>query len=154
MSVVLISIVISFLPIPQLQVIQFNIFAFVIGMMMVSYKIPPPRPWYGALCVLILLAVERFFNSYPFMMDCFISAAIIQLYRSVSIHKYVSKALSFIGKHSMNIFLFHTFIFYFWFQQFIYASRNPIIIFLTLLAICLPISIALEWIKKYTIYKF
>ena len=59
----------------------------------------------------------------------------------------------YLGKHSMNIFLFHTFIFYFWFQDFVYSSRIPIIIFLTLLAICLPISIVLEWIKKYTIYK-
>ena len=87
------------------------------------------------------------------MMDCLLSAAIIQLYRSVNIHKYITKVLAFIGKHSMNIFLFHTFIFYFWFQDIVYASRNPIIIFLTLLAICIPISMALEWIKKYTIYK-
>ena len=42
LSVLLISIVISFLPIPQLLVIQFNILAFVIGLMIVSYKIPPP----------------------------------------------------------------------------------------------------------------
>ena len=61
--------------------------------------------------------------------------------------------MAFLGKHSMNIFLFHTFIFYFWFQNIIYASRNPIIIFFTLLAICIPISIVLEWMKRYTIYK-
>lgn len=61
--------------------------------------------------------------------------------------------MSFLGKHSMNIFLFHTFIFVFWFQDFIYCSRNPIVIFFTLLFICIPISMLLEWIKKYTIYR-
>lgn len=48
----------------------------------------------------------------------------------------------------MNIFLFHTFIYYYWFRDFIYSSRNPIIIYILLLAICLVISFTLEYIKK------
>ena len=48
----------------------------------------------------------------------------------------------------MNIFLFHTFIYYYYFEQFIFYSRNPIIIYSTLLAICLIISVIIEIVKK------
>lgn len=48
----------------------------------------------------------------------------------------------------MNIFLFHTFIFYMWFQDIIYITRNPLVIFLELLISCLLISVVLESIKK------
>lgn len=48
----------------------------------------------------------------------------------------------------MNIFLFHNFIYLSYFQDFIYASRNPVIIFFTLLVACIPISIAINYIKR------
>lgn len=69
-------------------------------------------------------------------------------YKSIYIPEAIAKALEFLGKHSMNIFLFHTFIFYMWFRNFIYASRNPLIIFLELFIACLLISIVLECVKK------
>ncbi len=56
--------------------------------------------------------------------------------------------LSFIGVHSMNIFLFHTFIYYYYWQDLIYWTRNPFLIFLTLLIVSLIISIAIETVKK------
>lgn len=86
-------------------------------------------------------------------MDVAITITLIETYTSVTVSNRFSTCLAFIGRHSMNIFLFHTFIFCFWFRDFIYASRNPIIIFSLLLGICLIISIVLEYIKKYTIYR-
>lgn len=55
-------------------------------------------------------------------------------------HPTVSVALQFVGRQSMNIFLFHTFIYYYWFHTFIYAPRHPLLIFLLLLVICLIVS--------------
>ena len=152
LSVVLASIVISFIPISHFAVIQFNILAFVIGIIMVLYKSPPFSYMIYAF-LLSLLAILRIINAYPLMFDCFLSTALVQLYRCISIYAPIKQALAFIGRHSMNIFLFHTFIFGIWFQDFIYASRNPIIIFLTLLLLCIPISMLLERIKKYTILR-
>ena len=152
-SLLLMSIAASFLPIPQLTVIKFYIVAFVIGMIMVVRMIPSPNNVILPIVVFVVLIVVRNFNSYPLLIDTFISVALVQLYRSIKLHEWICVGLSFVGKHSMNIFLFHTFIFYFWFQDIVYASRNPIIIFFTLLAICILISMALELIKKYTIYK-
>lgn len=68
-------------------------------------------------------------------------------YKLLYIPKIIKDIFSFLGKHSMNIFLFHTFIFLYWFKDFIYYTRNPIIIFFSLLIPCLIISIAIEKIK-------
>ena len=154
LSVVLLTLIISFLPIPFIDVIKFNIVAFSLGMWMATIKNASPRQSLWIVLLLVLLyAVERNINSYPLLIDCILALLIVKLYQSIICPEIVKNVMAFLGKHSMNIFLFHTFIFLFWFQDIVYASRNPIIIFLTLLAICLLISIALEWIKKYTIYR-
>ncbi|AFL68171.1 acyltransferase family protein [Sulfurospirillum barnesii] len=57
------------------------------------------------------------------------------------------KALEFIGVHSFNIFLFHTFIYYYYFPDFIYGFYSPLLIFLVLLGVCLLISMVIERFK-------
>ena len=149
--------VLSFLPIPFLYAIQFNIIAFVLGMWMANTKsTPTTRTGIFLIFIfsmLVVLCLLRNNNLYPILVDALISFLMVLTYKLIHTPRIFSISLSFLGRHSMNIFLFHTFIFKFWFKDFVYSSRNPIIIFLTLLAICLLISIALEWIKKYTIYK-
>ncbi len=61
---------------------------------------------------------------------------------------YAKKALEFVGVHSFNIFLFHTFIYYYYAKDFIYSFSNPVVMFVVLLGICLVISVAIEWFKK------
>jgi len=141
--------VISFYPLPF--GLRFNILAFTLGMCD-DRKTHPIPVSIGVFLVILYLAIRNM-NQYPVMIDCLLTLLFVYLYQCLRIPSFLKKSLAFLGKHSMNIFLFHTFIFYFWFQDYIYASRNPIIIFLTLLAICIPISILLEWIKKFTIYK-
>jgi membrane-bound acyltransferase YfiQ involved in biofilm formation len=60
----------------------------------------------------------------------------------------LESGLAFLGTHLFNIFLFHTFIFYFFFPDFIYSFKNPVLIFLVLLVLCLGISCILELTKK------
>lgn len=60
---------------------------------------------------------------------------------------YVSTALEFLGKHSMNIYYVHSFIRK-RFMGVIYASGSPLIIPLTLLAAALCVSIVIELLKK------
>ena len=62
--------------------------------------------------------------------------------------KYVRNILNFLGKHSMNIFLIHTFIRHYYFKDFIYSFKYSIVIVLVLLGISLAISILIEFIKK------
>lgn len=66
----------------------------------------------------------------------------------VLVSGYAKKTLEFIGVHSFNIFLFHTFIYYYYFPNFIYSFQNPLLIFAVLLGICLLISVGIEAFKK------
>lgn len=52
----------------------------------------------------------------------------------------------------MNIFLIHTFIFYYWFSDFIYAFRYDVCIVAALLATSLIASCVIEWLKRLLKY--
>lgn len=57
--------------------------------------------------------------------------------------------LVFLGRHAINIFLLHTFIFSYFFHSFIYSFENPFLIFLALLCSSLLLSFILEYLKKH-----
>ena len=56
--------------------------------------------------------------------------------------------LGFLGRHLFNIFLFHTFIYFYFWPELIYAPRNPVAILGLLLGICLAVSLLLERLKS------
>lgn len=60
------------------------------------------------------------------------------------------KVISFVGKHSMNIYLVHTFFYMALWQKYIYYFKYAGITFLLLLVSCLLYSVALELIKRVT----
>ena len=57
-------------------------------------------------------------------------------------------AMQYVGKHSMNMYLTHTFIFGYFFHDFIYGFKFPILIFLALFATSLLLSICIEFAKR------
>lgn len=56
--------------------------------------------------------------------------------------------LQFIGKHSMNMYLTHTFVFCYFFHDFIYGLEYPILMFLALFGISMLISVIVELVKN------
>ena len=74
---------------------------------------------------------------------------ILFIYELTISFKLVEILLSFLGKHLFNIFLFHTFIYYYYWEAFIYSFKYPVLIFLVLLSICIVLSIMIEFLKKY-----
>lgn len=64
----------------------------------------------------------------------------------------LGRCLAFLGKHSSNIYWMHTLIFFYWFPKYFYALHNPILIFITLMGICLLLSIGIEWAKEKSHY--
>lgn len=156
--VILCGMAISFLPISLIiGPIKFYILAFVIGVyspngLIISCLPPPHTRGYHAIALwgilTFLLISERPFNSYPLLVDVAIVCSLFVTYLLLPIPSCIEKVLSFIGRHSMNIFLFHTFIYYYWFKDFIYHTRNPFLIFMTLLLVCLVISMGIEYLKK------
>ncbi|MBQ8823519.1 MAG: acyltransferase family protein [Lachnospiraceae bacterium] len=61
---------------------------------------------------------------------------------------FVNKVLEFIGKHSMNIYLVHTFFYMMLWQKFIYQFKYAPLILVVLLVVCLLYSVVLELVKK------
>ena len=110
----------------------------------------------GKIIVLLsipVLIAARLFLDFKFITDTLLSISFTCTILSISLSEIINKSLAFVGKHSMNIFLFHTFIFSHWFKSLIYFQKNPILIFLVFLAICLLISMMLEWVKSKTLYR-
>ncbi len=61
-----------------------------------------------------------------------------------------SKSLSYIGKHSMNMYMTHSFFFHYFtaFSLFVYSFNYSILIFVVLVLLSLVVSITIEFIKE------
>ena len=67
--------------------------------------------------------------------------------------KWLVKGLGFLGKHSMNIFLIHSFYRDVFFHEFTYSFYYAWLDYIVLMAISLVTSIVLEWFKKLIRYE-
>ena len=67
--------------------------------------------------------------------------------------KWFVKGLGFLGKHSMNIFLIHSFYRDVFFHEFTYSFYYAWLDYIVLMAISLVTSIVLEWFKKLIRYE-
>jgi hypothetical protein len=102
------------------------------------------------MCFLVLARGMRFI---PFFngirIDAFLAVNVILL--SIIVIRNIpclNSLLQYLGKHSMNMYMIHTFIYYYWFNRFIYSFEYPVLIFVALTCISLGISILLELLKK------
>ena len=60
--------------------------------------------------------------------------------------------LEALGKQSGLIFLFHTFIFSYYFKDLLYSLKYPVLIFAVLMAVCYVIALVLERLMDITKY--
>ena len=70
------------------------------------------------------------------------------LFPLLRVDKYSMAVLQFLGKHSLNIWLIHTWLCYYLFKDLIYGLKYPILIFVATLLLSLLISIIVEIIYK------
>lgn len=110
-----------------------------------------------------LLAIIVIIRMYPIIphwfgirIDGFVTCAIaLCLITILRCNKYLMSSFAFLGKHSMNIYMTHTFFYVYWHPEWLHACewlRGGG--FAILLSICLAISIMLEYIKeKVGVYK-
>lgn len=101
-----------------------------------------------AACILVRQNKEVQ-NNYLYIVDAAIAFFLVCfagiLLSQVPVLKQI---LRFIGKHSMNIYLVHTFFYLLLWQKYIYAFRYAWLILPVLLGVCLLYSIVLEIVKK------
>ena len=127
--------------IPMLLCCSSYCLAFICG---VSFCVVRPSVVWGGRFLFLLCFVAvclfRFKIQDPMLWDSAIVLFVVVIYKSISCPSWVAAGLAFLGKHSFNIFLFHTFIYLIYFHPFIYWSKNPVLIFLTLLFVCVIVS--------------
>lgn len=99
-------------------------------------------PYVVVLCALLYL---RQSFGYIFIVNALSACVVCQIARCL---EGPSVVLDFVGKHSMNIFFMHTFIYSYYFGQFVFSFHWFGLIFLVLLAASLVCSMAIELLKK------
>lgn len=137
--------------IPGLNVISKYLLVFVIGILISRIPVQwlKNTKWWHVLIAFILLAAWRLTKSCPkHISDSLLVVGMALFLYKVPLKTCIQNALEALGRHSMNMFLTHTFIFYFWFSKFIYITRNPFLIFLSLLISCYLLSLFIEWTKR------
>lgn len=102
------------------------------------------------LCGWFSFEVNRCVNYNICWMLIFFLPILVQEY--ISYIPVLSHILKFIGTHSMNIFLIHTFIYYYFYTDRIYALYDSWKIYLALLGLSILVSLAIECLKKLLRY--
>ena len=154
-SVVIVLPLFAFLPV--IRSFASYLLPFVAGIWMASM----PRETFGGISlgqIVITLfglaLVRNFSNSLTPVVDTLLCVGLALFVSKIKAPIWLNKVFESLGKHSMNIFLFHTFIYGYWFSDFIYATRNPLVIFVELMVICYILSVAIEYVKhKIGFYK-
>lgn len=107
--------------------------------------------WYMSAAIIFIICVPLFMkNEDSLILILCMVAAIPHMLELEVMGK--SEILLFLGKHSMNIFLIHTFIRQYFWKDYAYSSGHFVINILAVILPSIVISIVLEWLKKVTGY--
>lgn len=126
---------------------------------MMNLKCPKVLQWLLGLGALVLcVPIRQNFavqENYDHIIDAPIALLVVfvggVLLSSVPV---LNKVLQFIGKHSMNIYLVHTFFYMALWQSFIYRFKYAGVTLLLLLAVTLAYSVILELVKKFVVWGY
>ena len=80
--------------------------------------------------------------------DPFYSCAIVLLTLQIKLPRPITRFGELIGRHSMNIWMIHDWLYNTFFTSFIYGFRYPIVIFVVLLAMSLAVSYAVNFLVR------
>ena len=90
---------------------------------------------------------------WDFKYDLFAAVYVVLIYLTVAKIAGIKHVLAFLGKHSANIFMIHTFVRDVYLKQFIYSRGHFLAIIAVLLGISLLLSFLVNGIKKVTHYE-
>lgn len=129
------------------------IFPFVSGMFLAEKdlinKFFQRKPLIQVLSVIVFFLVSLVARMvWGIRVDTFFGLSIIGVW-FVFFYKFriMSSILGIIGKNSGNIFMFHSFIYAYYFKEIIYSLWYPPLIYVNLLLICVVVSVLIEKLK-------
>lgn len=85
-----------------------------------------------------------YINKYEILFQPLITLIFIVFFINLNLSSIIKKYLGFMGKHSTNIWLFHSFFCYYYFKKYVYYFKNPIIIFITFVFVNIVISLVIN----------
>lgn len=146
------------------QIVWAFLTIYILGMVFAKYNlleriVNADRKWirFGAECILLAVSYKAY-QAVDITRYWEVHYALIPMVAILFSVEFVMQIpgcrqiLLYLGKHSMNIFMVHTFIRHYYLKDFTYSWKHFLLIILVLLLISLAISIAIEWIKKVTKY--
>lgn len=106
------------------------------------------------LACLFLFYLSYLFSKYTALEFSYLLVFVIpyMVYEFIAPVPVLNRCLEFIGKYATDIFLIHTFIYYYFYPELIYSFQDSWKILPVLLGICLVISVLIELFKKFTGY--
>lgn len=105
------------------------------------------HPIYVILMIGILLISRMSINTNAF--NSLYAAALIWLFLQIRhLSPALQRVLSFLGEYSLMIWLTHTYFAYYLFRSIIYGARYPLLIFVLLLVITLPVAMVLTKVSS------
>jgi len=124
---------------------------------LLNLKCPKVLQWIlGVAALLVCVPIRQNFavqQNYEYLFDAPIALLVLfvggVLLASVPV---LNKVLAFIGKHSMNIYLVHTFFYMALWQNFIYRFKYAGITLMVLLLTTLAYSVVLELVKRLVVF--
>ncbi len=102
--------------------------------------------WAWMLALVLLVVTKCIFASAAW--DPIYAAVFITLFISISRYGWVDKILALLGKHSMNMWLIHTWFSNYIFHDFIFGFKYPLLIYVALIIISLCCSVIINLIVQ------
>lgn len=81
-----------------------------------------------------------YIDKYEILFQPLVTLIFVVLFIKLDLNSIIKKYLELMGKHSTNIWLFHSFFCYYYFKKYVYYFKNPIIIFVIFVFFNLAIS--------------
>lgn len=149
--------------IPQLVNLRIYLFSFVLAMYIsyynafskLSLKLNKPIECYYVIFLFfaIFLLMKRMIFINGAEIDGLFALSIVLIsFFIFSKIPVLNNVLELFGKYSGSIFMFHTFLIRYYFENIFYSLKYSIIIFITSACLCLLVAICIELVKKYTGY--
>lgn len=116
-------------------------------------NLPAQFVLYGSICLTAVFTFLRGSALIPsfsyFRVDPFLTLSIILVVVSICrTTKHEFAPLQFVGKHSMNMYLTHTYILAYFFGEYVFALKNPATMFVVVFAASLLVSVTFEFVKN------
>lgn len=99
------------------------------------------------IAFILLSFIHNFSNNLVSVVETLICLTLAVILYKTRLSEWLRILFVQLGKHSQNIFLFHTFLII-WFKKAVYITYNPITIFVIFVVICYLISLILEYVKQ------